>query len=246
MLSDPYPRKNAGFDSLEELHMVRGVTEDFWSTFVEPNPDDPHSRPVTVWGQGATNVNTANAQAILAIVCANALNAPMCTDMQQAMQFLSTVNLVRTFTQGAPVFNSAQDFIAAMKGQGPVGEILAAIGVQPVTFLSDSDAMKTIATQSKVFSIVATGYVKGPHRETKVKIHAVVDFRGAPAPNAALTALAAATGAGGAANQLAAAAAAGGASSGNANLSPEEAAQQAITGALKADPAGKVIYFRIN
>ena len=81
-----YRRKNAPYDSLEELHMVRGVSEDFWGTFIDPSPEDPKKRVVTVWGQGAVNVNTANAQTLLAIVCAGAkIDAPLCNDpLQQA------------------------------------------------------------------------------------------------------------------------------------------------------------------
>ena len=50
--------------------MVRGVSEDFWSTFIDPDPSNPKKRVVTVWGQGAVNVNTANAQTLLGVVCA--------------------------------------------------------------------------------------------------------------------------------------------------------------------------------
>ncbi|MBM4361488.1 MAG: general secretion pathway protein GspK, partial [Deltaproteobacteria bacterium] len=69
-LLDPgYQRKNAPLDSLDELRRVRGVGDDFWATFVDPDPDDPSKRPVTVWGQGRVNVNTANAQTLLAMIC---------------------------------------------------------------------------------------------------------------------------------------------------------------------------------
>jgi general secretion pathway protein K len=242
MLPSPYQRKNAAFDSLEELRLVRGMSDDFWATFVEPNPDDPRSRPVTIWGQGATNVNTANAQAILAIVCANALEAPMCTDPEQAIQFLSTVELIRSFTAGAPMFGSPKAFLNAMQGRGSVGQVLAAIGVLPATFRSESEALKTIATESKVFSIVATGYVRQGKRETRVRVHSVVDFRGAPAPAEALVeAVTALTGGGGAA------------SSGSEDKSgkgqsglPEGVTEEGIAGAFRADPAGKVLYYRIN
>ena len=44
LLPKPYRRKNAPYDSLEELHMVRGVTDDFWSTFVDPEPTNPKKR----------------------------------------------------------------------------------------------------------------------------------------------------------------------------------------------------------
>src|SRR6187402_3925208 len=69
LLKQPYQRKNAAFDSLQELHRVRGVSDDFWSTFIEPDPDKPDKRIVTIWGQGAVNVNTANPQTLLAVVC---------------------------------------------------------------------------------------------------------------------------------------------------------------------------------
>jgi general secretion pathway protein K len=245
MLQDPYPRKNAAFDSLEELRMVRGMSDDFWATFVEPNPDDPHSRPVTIWGQGATNVNTANAQAILAVVCANALEAPMCTDPEQALQFLSTVELIRTFTAGAPVFGSPKAFVNAMKGQGSIGQVLSAIGVLPATFRSDTETQKTVSTESKVFSIVATGYVKQQRRETRVQVHAVVDFRGAPGPaEAILDAAQALLGGGGAGNSGTSTTGTGGKDK-DSKL-PDGATADGISGAFRPDPAGKVLYYRIN
>ena len=65
LLKKPYPRKNAAFDSIEELRLVRGVGEDFWATFVDPDPSRPEKRVMTVWGQGKVNVNTANPQTCL-------------------------------------------------------------------------------------------------------------------------------------------------------------------------------------
>ena len=44
-----------------------------------------------------------------------------------------------------------------------------------------------ISVESKLFSIYATGIVKAGKRETRVRIHAVVDFRNAPPPGAATT-----------------------------------------------------------
>ena len=51
-LKYPYRRKNAPYDSLEELHLVRGITDDFFSTFIDPNPDNPKQRVLTVWWAG--------------------------------------------------------------------------------------------------------------------------------------------------------------------------------------------------
>lgn len=182
LLPKPYPRKNAPFDSLEELHMVRGVSDDFWATFVDPQPERPEKRIVTVWGQGAVNVNSANAQTLLGITCAGAPQAEICTDITQAQLFITGVTLAHGITMGAPLFGNAGDFIAMMKGEGMLGPLLKASGMKPVKFQSESEFAKSITTESKVFSIYAVGVVKGYKREIRTKIHAVVDFRNAPPP----------------------------------------------------------------
>lgn len=81
LLDPPYLRKNAPLDSMEELRMVRGISDDYWSTFIDPDPDNPRKRTVTVWGQGKINVNSANAQTLLALVCGSTSPpAKVCTD----------------------------------------------------------------------------------------------------------------------------------------------------------------------
>jgi general secretion pathway protein K len=52
--------------------------------------------------------------------------------------------------------------------------------MKPVVFQSQADFQKSISTESKMFSIYAVGVKKGYRRETRVKVHAVVDFRNAP------------------------------------------------------------------
>ncbi|MDP9035696.1 MAG: general secretion pathway protein GspK [Myxococcota bacterium] len=180
LLAKPYRRKNAPYDSLAELHMVRGVTDDFWSTFVDPSPTDPAKREITVWGQGTVNVNTANALTLYAITCSGAPTSEMCTDPAQMQLFVMAMTMAQGITMGAPLFGSAGDFIAMMKGQGMLGPLLTGFGLKPVKFSSESDFSKSIAAESKVFSVYAVGAVKGYKRETRVKIHAVVDFRSAP------------------------------------------------------------------
>src|SRR3954470_310429 len=116
LLKQPYKRKNAAFDSLEELHRVRGVSDDFWATFVDPNPDVPDKRIVTIWGQGAVNVNTANPQTLLAIVCQASNNlALMCTDANEAQKFIMAMTMLRSFMPGLPVFKNAQEFVSALQ-----------------------------------------------------------------------------------------------------------------------------------
>jgi general secretion pathway protein K len=185
LLPKPYRRKNAPYDSLQELHMVRGVSEDFWATFIDPSPENPKKRVMTVWGTGAINVNTANAQTLYALVCAYAqADTPICTDPLQAQTFIMGVTMARGITMGAPLFGSTRDFTTALQGQGQIGPMLAAIGMKPVQFKSPAELQKAITTESKVFSIYSVGVKKGYRRETRVKLHAVIDFRNAPQPGA--------------------------------------------------------------
>jgi general secretion pathway protein K len=182
LLPKPYRRKNAPYDSLEELHMVRGVTDDYWATFVDPDPTNPRKRELTVWGQGTINVNTANPLTLYAIICSGAPQAELCTDSSgtQMQTFVTGVMMAQGMTMGAPLFGSVGDFIATMKGQGMLGPMLSALGMKPVVFASETDFAKSISTESKVFSVYAVGVVKGYKRETRVRLHAVVDFRPAP------------------------------------------------------------------
>ena len=184
LLPKAYRRKNAPYDSLEEMHMVRGISEDFWATFVDPDPTNPKKRVVTVWGSGAVNVNTANAQTLLGVVCAGAPTADICTNADQAALFLTGVTMARGLTMGAPLFGSPREFVAAMTGTGQLGPMLAALGMKPVQFQSPSEFQKSISTESKMFSIYAVGVKKGYRRETRVQVKAVVDFRNAPAMGA--------------------------------------------------------------
>jgi general secretion pathway protein K len=189
-LKRPFSRKNAAFDSLDELHKLRGFSDDFWATFIEPDPDRPEKRTVTVWGQGTINVNTANPQTLLAFICSSAPQARACTDPVEAQKFLMMVTMLRGAMAGVPLFSSPDMFINALSNKGPFGQIFQAIGMQPVPFLSVDQAKKMIAVESKLFSVYATGIVRSGKRETRVRVHAVVDFRNAPPPGAPVTAMA--------------------------------------------------------
>ncbi len=244
-LPQPYERKNAALDSFEELHRVRGMGEDFWTTFIDPDPDDPGKRVITVWGQGKVNVNTANPQTVFALICSNVdpTQTLMCHDPAEALKFLGAISMVRMFTKGAPLFGSAEMFIGAMKGKGMFGNLLAALGIQPVTFKSDQVIVNQITTESKVFSIYATGHVQAGSRRTQTKIHAVVDFRAAPPPGVdtrALSAAAQVEAALGQPNQDPAEADAG------APTGAPSALEQAIQSVMKPSPGGSILYFRVD
>ncbi len=206
-LKKPYKRKNAPYDSLEELHMVRGLSDDLWFTLIDPDATNPKKRNVTVWGQGTVNVNSANAATLLSLVCAGAVQGTeVCTDPTQMAAFVSGISMAKAFSMGAPIFGSPREFVTTAKGGGMIGPMLAGLGIKPVKFLSEGDFTKMIATESKVFSIYAVGVVKerktkatetpkeAPSerdagegevraapppgsRDIRVKIHTVLDFR---------------------------------------------------------------------
>ena len=234
----PYYRKNAPYDSLDELHMVTGIDDDFWATFVDPDPTNPKKRIMTVWGQGTVNVNSAPAMTLIALVCAGAPTAGVCTDPIQMEAFIAGVTMGRGISMGAPLFGSAQDFIKTMKGNGMLGPMLTGmLGMKPVTFQSESDFSKSISVESKVFSIYAVGIVKGYRRETRTSIHTVVDFRDAPSITD-ITASSLGSAAGSGSSRSPAAPTATSTSTGEAAL-----LQNALS---QPNPAGTIIYSRIE
>lgn len=237
LLDRPYHRKNAPFDSLEELRMVRGMGDDFWATFVEPDPEKPEKRVLTVWGaSGAVNVNTAAPQVLLAQVCSMAIEGtPLCNDPLEMQKFLTIVTLARGFTMGAPPFSSPKAFLNLLqgKGKGLMQPLLDAAGLQPIQLKSASEAEKMLTTESKVFSVYAVGVVRAGKRETRVNVHAVVDYRNAPPPaeqqplGGPETSMSTPT---------------------TANEPDSEAGSRsdALTRALQPNPAGNVVYFRVD
>jgi general secretion pathway protein K len=123
---DPYVVKNAPFDSLEELRLVRGVGDDFWATFVEPQPDDPRERKVTIYGSGIVNVNLAPPQVLLARLCSYVTDQPLCQDPLQAAAFIQLINTVRAIIP-IVLFTEAKDFIDFVTGSANNGTDLYAM-----------------------------------------------------------------------------------------------------------------------
>ncbi len=243
----PYRRKNASFDSLEELRLVRGVSDDFWATFVDPDPSDPHKRTMTVWGQGGSkiNANTATAQTLLALICSDAGAAEFCADVEQLSSFLMVMNLVKSFGAGIPIFQADGDFVKTMQGQGMIGPVLASMGMKPITFKNPGEITKQITLKSKVFSMYATGVVQGFRRTTRVTIHAVVDFRVATALGGAVIP------AGGSGNPSQTATGStvpppGGPANTRNNQDPSQMTPEQLAQILATNPAGTIVYWRVE
>jgi len=135
-------------------------------------------------------------------------------------------------------------------GGSPIAAIMKALGIEPIPLVSAAETTKAVTTESKVFSIYATGYVRSGKRESSVRIHAVVDFRGAPTPQDLISQLLAKAGQGGLQGT------GGGAASGvqngitptdpNAANLPPGATQGSILSALKPGPGGNVVYYRVD
>jgi hypothetical protein len=132
---------------------------------------------------------------------------------------------------GAPLFSSPSNFVQTMEGKGNLGPLLTTLGMKPVKFQSESDFTKSISTESKVFSIYSIGVVKGYRRETRVKIHTVVDFRTAPSL----------TGSGSSSGTKTAPAAPPGGGGGQ-----QIASQSAMASATQPSIGGQVLYFNIQ
>lgn len=233
-LDDPYERKNAPFDSLQELRMVHGLSDDVWATFIDPKPDDPSYRPVTVWSAGKININTAAPMTILSHACAWAVpDTPLCTDPTGEMprSFLLMMTIAQGMVSGIPIFQSASQLREALEGKGQLKTHFESAGIPPMVFSRVKEFEKGLSLESKVFSIHAEGFVNVARRETTVRIMAVVDFRKAPTVADAAKKI-----------QAALAQAGGGAPSTDVSGSDNNSIPSAVT----PSTGGRVVYYRVN
>jgi general secretion pathway protein K len=156
-LSDPYSLKGGPFDTLEELRLVRGMSDDLWATIVEPDLEDPNSRTVTIWGglSSGINVNEAAPAVLLTRICSFAeLRAqPLCSDVTggEAGKFTALMQLLRTYK--VPAFGRRSDFTDFLKGtpqglmkqvvsllSGPMGAMFGLGGGSPAGTSGSSSA----------------------------------------------------------------------------------------------------------
>lgn len=196
----PYQAKQAAFDSLKELRLVRGIGDDFWATFIEPNPLDIQSRNVTIYGSGRINANEAPAEVLLARTCAIARDQVLCTDPLEAAKFVQLLRTVRSMFP-FPIFGSGGDFIAFLRGQSQIYQMLIGIlgpesglAFTPLTPNSEQATALTNAflVVAQIITIETTGYAgcsDDPESSlddcrTRVRIRAVVnkDSRWTPPP----------------------------------------------------------------
>jgi general secretion pathway protein K len=120
-------------------------------------------------------------------------------------------------------------------------------------FRTPKEVQKGITTESKIFSIYADGVVPGRNRETRVRIHSVVDFRNAAELGATTT-----TGPGGTtttpptpktpANKTRTSTSTPSTttSSSQDDLDSAVPTDTDIMAALLSDPLGNIVYYRIE
>jgi len=194
---DPYVIKNAPFDSLEEIRLVRGVTDDFWATVVQPDPDDLEKEQLTIYGSGAVNPNEAPPLVLLSRLCSfrGLPEQPLCADVSEAMKFVQLISMARQMFMNIPFFTRSGDFINFIEGRGGPKDLypilLSVLGPQnplifrPVTIPAEQRAGVdgAFVTAARILTIRGEGHVGRAH----VRIRTVMnnhDRWTPPPPNA--------------------------------------------------------------
>ena len=192
--AEPYRNKNAPFDSLQELRLVRGFTDDFWATFVEPIPNDPKSRIMTIYASGLINVNEASPDVLLARLCSEAPEVTLCTDPLETTKFTTILLTIRQLIP-IPLFSGSDDFLGFLEGnsaprqlygmlQGFLGEGNELL-FTPVAFTGEQrEALsESFSSEANIFTIIATAQVG----QSQIRLESVVNFHSRwipPPPNA--------------------------------------------------------------
>lgn len=182
--TEPYRIKNAPYDSMEELRLIRGFNDDFWATFIEPDPLDPLSRRVTVYGSGAVNPNEARAEVLWARACSFVSSQQLCQDPAQRQAFVELFTTARSIMPVA-LFENSEAFMNFIEGKGGqrdlypmvkalLGENNPLLMWQPVVIPKEKRRLMAGAfvTAARIFTIVSTARVG----RATVRLNTVVNF----------------------------------------------------------------------
>jgi general secretion pathway protein K len=198
---DPYSMKNAPLDSLEELRLIRGIDDDFWATFIEPDPEDVRQTQVTIYGAGYVNPNGAEPRVLLSRVCSfpEVQQQLLCSDPtgQEALKFMTLVTFARSMAP-IPWFSRPRDFVDFISGneRGLYGKMQSLMGnfgggetmlFTPVVLPDDQDFMRrfrrAFTTRAEILSFEVTARVGG----VQTRLRTVLQFDKSwvpPPPNA--------------------------------------------------------------
>jgi general secretion pathway protein K len=143
--SPPYKAKNAHFDSLEELYMVRGVNDRFMEAFGDR---------LTIWPDisGKLNINTNDPQQMLTniLIAAQNPNEPLLRDPRLLQTILQEIQLKKMFSFFGM---AAADFVNILKANG----IRVRPEIDPGS--NGGNANNFFSSSSDTFRITATGRV---------------------------------------------------------------------------------------
>ncbi len=191
---DPYSVKNAPFDSLQELRLIRGVGEDFWSTFVEPSAEDPNARVMTIYGSGRVNPNEAPPEVLLARLCSFIEDQPLCVNPLEAAKFIQLLSTVRSMIP-VPFFTRPTDFLNFIEGRGGSRDLYPMLRgflgedsqllftPASLTPQQRTEIARLFVTGAKILTVHSTGRVG----RARVRINSVMNFHerwNPPPPNA--------------------------------------------------------------
>jgi general secretion pathway protein K len=182
---DPYVVKNAPFDSLEEIRLIRGVGDDFWATFVESETEDPRERKITIYASGAVNANFAPPHVLLARLCSLLTETPqpLCT-VEQGAVFIGLLGTLRGIVQNVPLFSTPNDFLEFVSGTGRVYTMLTGLLTMmnmphllawtPLQIPPDvrQRVASAFLTEASIYTIESTAYVG----RARAKMSVVVNF----------------------------------------------------------------------
>lgn len=156
-----YRARNAKMDSVDELLMVEGMTEDLFCRF---------GNMMTVYNTQKLNINEADPFLIKALVCDNLVTGKeqVCgynymtpgTIMDQAMYLLETCRQMKS-QLNMPAFNSAAEFVAFWsKLPDPLNKLI----------LVNADTLKAaVGTKSNILRVTSRGWVdESGHEMTAV------------------------------------------------------------------------------
>lgn len=159
-----YQARNAKMDSVEEVRLVEGMTDELYCRF---------GKEFTVYNTGKLNVNEAELQLLKAILCDNLVEMdpyPICWIGQVGQPppmdlALGMMQMCRRIKQAlfTPAFSSGNDFIAFFdRLPEPLNQFIR---------LNAATLRPMIGTQTKVLRVAARGWVG----ESGHEITAVVD-----------------------------------------------------------------------
>ena len=162
---------------------MRGFTDDFWATFVEPIPNDPASRIMTIYASGLININEATPQVLLGRICAFVPEVTICSDPEESQKFTQILSTIQSLLP-IPLFSQPTDLLDFVEGKGSNKGLYALV----TDFLGeDSEIMfipieiptdqrkplaRSFATSAQIFTIQAIGLVG----RSQVRIESVVNF----------------------------------------------------------------------